>query len=85
MKKHIKSRIDNHPNFYKKPKCWGTASMGERGQIVVPAKARECLKLKKGEKLLVFSKGDKFLGILKFDEVSDNLKKWLSKIEGYKK
>ena len=32
----------------------GSASVGERGQIVIPAEARQRLGLKTGDKLLVF-------------------------------
>jgi AbrB family looped-hinge helix DNA binding protein len=37
---------------------YGTTTLGEKGQIVVPAEARRALKLKKGEKMLVFGMGD---------------------------
>jgi AbrB family looped-hinge helix DNA binding protein len=71
--------------FHGEPKFWGATSVGERGQVVIPAKARKFLKLKKGDKLLVVSKGDKLLGFLKVDEISAFLKKWLSKLEEIKK
>ena len=67
--------------FYKKIDFWGTTSLGERGQIVIPAGARKALNLKKGDKLAVISKGNKFLGILKVDEISKELKNLLSKLE----
>lgn len=35
-------------------KCYGSTAMGERGQVVIPAEAREELELKPGEKLIVF-------------------------------
>jgi AbrB family looped-hinge helix DNA binding protein len=35
-------------------KVLGTTSMGERGQIVIPAEAREELEIKPGEKFIVF-------------------------------
>ena len=38
-------------NFY------GSTTVGERGQIVLPAKLREDLKIKAGDKLLVLSAG----------------------------
>ncbi len=37
---------------------YGTTTLGEKGQVVIPAAARESLKLKKGDKLLVFSFGE---------------------------
>lgn len=39
-------------------KFYGTATVGERGQVVIPADARRALKLKPGEKLLVFGVGN---------------------------
>ncbi|HIA91694.1 TPA: AbrB/MazE/SpoVT family DNA-binding domain-containing protein [Candidatus Saccharibacteria bacterium] len=38
----------------KLPKLAGTVTVGDRGQIVVPADARESLEIKSGDKLLVF-------------------------------
>lgn len=38
----------NHGKFF------GTTSMGERGQVVIPAEAREELECKPGEKFVVF-------------------------------
>lgn len=37
--------------------CHGTTSLGERGQIVIPKKARTKLGLIKGDNLLVIEKG----------------------------
>lgn len=65
-------------------KLMGITSLGERGQVVIPANIREELNLKKGEKLMVFAKHRHFIGIVKFDEMSEYLKKMLSKIEGVK-
>ena len=35
-------------------KCYGSTVMGERGQVVIPAEAREEIGIQPGEKLLVF-------------------------------
>ena len=35
-------------------KCYGSTVMGERGQVVIPAEAREELGIEPGEKLIVF-------------------------------
>lgn len=35
-------------------KCYGSTVMGERGQVVIPAEAREEVGLQPGEKLIVF-------------------------------
>lgn len=34
-------------------KFWGTATVGSKGQVVIPAEAREALGIKSGDKLLV--------------------------------
>lgn len=36
------------------PKLAGTVTVGDRGQVVIPAEARETLEVKPGDKLLVF-------------------------------
>ncbi len=36
--------------------CHGTTSLGERGQVVIPKKARSKLLLKKGDNFLVIEK-----------------------------
>lgn len=75
MKKHIFEHFVEN-------KLTGVTSVGERGQIVIPAKIRQDLKLKKGEKMFVFARNDRFIGLIKIDEMSGFLKKILSKIEG---
>jgi AbrB family looped-hinge helix DNA binding protein len=39
----------------KQPKIFGTVTVGERGQVVIPMKARKTLKIKKGNQLIVMS------------------------------
>lgn len=39
---------------YRHGKCYGSTVVGERGQIVIPAEAREELDIQPGEKLVVF-------------------------------
>jgi len=55
---------------------YGTTTLGEKGQVVIPADAREALHLKKGEKLLVFSIGNDMLA---FSKVA-HLEKFASKL-----
>lgn len=62
-----------HDHFDKK--SVGTTVIGERGQIVIPQEARERLNLKKGDKLLVFTKHDRFIGLIKADEIDKVLDK----------
>jgi len=65
-------------------KLMGITSMGERGQVVIPSEIRDEMGLKKGEKLFVFAKHKHFIGIVKFDEMSGFMKKWLTKLESMK-
>jgi AbrB family looped-hinge helix DNA binding protein len=50
---------NKHATFY------GTTTLGERGQIVIPAEARKTLNLNKGEKLLVFGTGEDMLSVIR--------------------
>jgi AbrB family looped-hinge helix DNA binding protein len=43
----------------------GIATVGEKGQIVIPAEARTAMKLAKGEKLIVMSTHNDTLMIMK--------------------
>ena len=36
------------------PKCFGTANIGPKGQIVIPAKLRKNFKITTGDQLIVF-------------------------------
>ena len=68
-------------NKWRTKKFYGTATLGEKGQIVIPAEARKSMTLKKGDKLLVFGFGNdiisfsKLSGLEKFASVlSERLK-----------
>jgi len=62
-------------NFY------GTATVGEKGQIVIPAAAREALTIEKGEKVLVFGMGNDMLVISKLSQVEQIAKHLSSKLD----
>jgi AbrB family looped-hinge helix DNA binding protein len=55
--------IKGHKEFY------GTATISEKGQIVIPAEARAAMKLNKGEKMLVFGMGGRVLAFIKAENV----------------
>jgi AbrB family looped-hinge helix DNA binding protein len=55
--------MHNHGKFF------GTTSMGERGQVVIPADAREELEIKPGEKFVVFGDARKGSVILVKSEI----------------
>ncbi|MDP2676775.1 MAG: AbrB/MazE/SpoVT family DNA-binding domain-containing protein [bacterium] len=57
-----KQKKDHHFFF-------GTTTVGEKGQVVVPAEARKAMGIKKGEKLLVFGMGHDMLTFTKLSQV----------------
>lgn len=48
---------------------YGTTTLGEKGQIVIPSEARKAMGLKKGDKLLVFGMGCDMLAFSKLSKV----------------
>ena len=46
-------------------KFYGTTTLGEKGQVVIPAEARQSMEVKKGEKLLVFGMGREMVTLMK--------------------
>ncbi|WP_318502861.1 AbrB/MazE/SpoVT family DNA-binding domain-containing protein [Bacillus sp. T3] len=50
-------------------KIFGTTSVGERGQVVIPAEAREELNIQPGEKFVVFGDARKGTVILVKSEI----------------
>jgi AbrB family looped-hinge helix DNA binding protein len=43
-------------NKFSMPKMFGAVTVGERGQVVVPAEVRKIYGIKTGDKLIVFAK-----------------------------
>lgn len=48
---------------------YGTATIGEKGQVVIPSEAREAMGLKKGDRLLVFGMGCDMIALTKLAKV----------------
>lgn len=48
---------------------YGAATLGEKGQVVIPAEARESMGIKKGDRLLVFGMGCDMLAFSKLSKV----------------
>ena len=62
---------------------YGTTMIGERGQVVIPAKAREDYKLEKGEHMLVCGAGENIIVLVKSEyaqEMAVNLAKKLRSV-----
>lgn len=59
----------------KVPKFYGSVTVGERGQVVIPAEARHELDIKPSTKLLVFGGANaKGIGMVKVELMSEFLK-----------
>ncbi|PIR94185.1 AbrB family transcriptional regulator [Candidatus Falkowbacteria bacterium CG10_big_fil_rev_8_21_14_0_10_39_11] len=50
---------------------FGTATIGEKGQIVIPSAARKKMKLNKGDQLLVFGPHDEMIALVKLSEIEN--------------
>ncbi|MBI2035790.1 MAG: AbrB/MazE/SpoVT family DNA-binding domain-containing protein [Candidatus Liptonbacteria bacterium] len=50
-------------NFY------GTTNVGSKGQVVIPVAARKNMKLKKGDRLLVFGMHEDMVAMIKLSQV----------------
>jgi AbrB family looped-hinge helix DNA binding protein len=57
--------------LHKGNNLYGTVKVGERGQIVIPKKAREEYDITAGDNLVVFSDNDKVIKFIKEDLVRD--------------
>lgn len=60
---------------------YGTVKVGERGQIVIPKKAREDYDIKPGDRLLVYSDNSKLIKIIKEQIVRDKAIRLLENLD----
>jgi AbrB family looped-hinge helix DNA binding protein len=71
--------------LHENPKIWGVTSIGERGQLVIPAKLREEFGIKKGyEFVVVTKKSGKVIMLMPEKEMTKMLKGAIEKIENLK-
>lgn len=61
----------------KKSKTVGTATVGAKGQIVIPREIREMFGIEPGDSLILFADTKKGIGILKSDFVTEIAEKEL--------
>jgi AbrB family looped-hinge helix DNA binding protein len=55
-------------------KIFGSATVGERGQLVIPAELRKALDIKPGDQLMIFAKLDKkVIGLMPEKDFSEFL------------
>jgi AbrB family looped-hinge helix DNA binding protein len=64
---------------------YGTTTIGEKGQVVIPAEARKALGLVPGEKLLVFGMGREMLTLAKLSNLERFASHLASHVEAIRK
>ena len=64
---------------------YGTTTLGEKGQVVIPAEARMQMKLKSGDKLLVFGMGDDMVSFSRIEQLEKFAAHLAHKLESIKK
>jgi AbrB family looped-hinge helix DNA binding protein len=68
-----------------KGKVYGAVTVGERGQLVIPAELRRALNIKSGDQLMVFAKLDKkvinLMTSRDFSQFLEQAEKLISKLE----
>lgn len=66
-------------------KLYGTATVGTKGQVVIPSSARDELDIQPGETLYVVgSKDKKFVGFIKEEQLNAIVEHVTENIENYK-
>jgi len=68
-----------HEHFF------GSTTIGEKGQVVIPAATRTALKLKKGERLLVFAMGNGMVVLAKLEHLAKFEQHMAQRLESIRK
>jgi len=72
-------------NGFFRGKFYGTVTVGERGQFVIPAQLRKALRVNSGDQLMVFAKPDKrMINIMPFKDFTqfvERASKAIAKLE----
>ena len=68
-----------------KGKIYGAVTVGERGQIVIPAEIRKSFKVNPGDKLIVFAKPGGMIGLVPTEEFNQFLNEAAKMVAKFKK
>ena len=80
--KFDKTFLERHKKMQARDRLYGTTTLGARGQVVIPARARKDLQLKPGDQLIVMGKFGKALGLMKAGELQEFIKEVMDHISG---
>jgi AbrB family looped-hinge helix DNA binding protein len=73
------------PSIHQDKKLYGTATVGTKGQVVIPANAREELGISSGDRLYVIGSTDAgFLGFLKEDALELMMEHLTAQVESFR-
>jgi len=72
-------------NKFNHPKVFGAVTVGERGQIVIPAETRKVYGIKSGDRLIVFAKPGSPIGLVPAEQFNDFLNHMTEMLEKIKK
>jgi AbrB family looped-hinge helix DNA binding protein len=67
-----------------KGKIYGATTVGERGQVVIPAQIRKAFNIKPGDKLIVFAKHE-MIGLIPAEEFNQFLSEAADMLAKFKK
>ena len=70
---------------FPEPKVYGAVSVGEKGQIVIPAQVRKLYDIKAGDRVIVFSKPGGPIILIPADQFTQFLEQATSILEKIKK
>lgn len=66
----LSNQVNSMVSQNHQPQFEGTATVGERGQVVIPSKVRKRLKIKTGDRLVVFTHRGNVVGFMKATELN---------------
>jgi AbrB family looped-hinge helix DNA binding protein len=66
-------------------KNYGFTTIGERGQVVIPKEIRKIMKIKAGDKFLVFSHEKSGISLIKPEKFDRIIKEMTSHLNSFKK
>ena len=64
---------------------YGTTTVGEKGQVVIPAEARQAMNIEKGDKLLTFGIGENMVAMVKLTELEQFASHLSDRLESIRK